>query len=377
MQFISPESTESKKKKDSKTPGEFRLNSQQIFLTYSQCPIEIDTIYSFLSKIVEIDKYIVAQEKHLDGNLHIHAYLLLKKKVNFKNPRVFDYLEYHPKVEGCRSWKKVVQYVTKDGKYITNYEADVLKKIIEESRKVCDIYKRAFEIAKEKGVEEGMKELETSKTYRDLLVHGEAIEKNMKKLRAEDNNVRYTIEQFKPLPFVWNRRKTLVLTGPSDTGKTSLALAMLPQCLFVSDIDDLREYNTGKYKGIVFDDMVFMPDIGTGKGGIDREKQIALFDMDHPRHIKCRYHNAKIPPNTPKIITSNLNIDNICLYSDPAIRKRVQHVEIRDRTFLDENEGTGVQTPVTTSTTASALDVMLPRMGHDEFLRANPFLADL
>lgn len=380
--------SKSKKTKNDNSKDGFRLNSAQIFLTYSQCPIEPSIILEFIKNVVaewELDTYIIAQEKHKDNNLHLHAYIKLKNKPNKRNAeRLFDFGEYHPKVETCRSWKNVIKYVSKDGNYITNIDEDELKKILLANTKVGEIYEKAFNVAREKGVEAGMKELETVKTFRDLLVHGEAIEKNMKKLRAEDNNVMYKLEDFKPIEFVWNRRKTLVLTGPSDTGKTSLALAMLPNCLFVSDLDDLREYNTGKYKGIVFDDMCFMPDVATGKGGLDREKQIALFDMDQPRHIKCRYHNAKIPANTPKICTSNLHIDNVCLYTDPAIRKRVQHVEIRDKCYLDSSDTISTnppQTPVVANTTTisngnnrwvnpinlggSALDALLDPYGTD------------
>ena len=148
---------------------------------------------------------------------------------------MFDYKGFHPNFAGCRSWKATVKYVTKDGNYIHNLDEEQLKKIILDNTKVGEIYEKCYKKAIEVSVEAGMKELETTKTYRDLVVHGESIERSLKRLRRDDNNVTYKLEDFKPLQFEWNRRKTLVLTGPSDTGKTSLALAMLPKCLFVSD----------------------------------------------------------------------------------------------------------------------------------------------
>lgn len=38
----------------------------------------------------EIKEYIVAQEEHKDGHLHIHCYLELDKKINVKNANKFD-----------------------------------------------------------------------------------------------------------------------------------------------------------------------------------------------------------------------------------------------------------------------------------------------
>lgn len=355
------------KKKNNDNPDKaFKLESQQLLLTYSQCPINPDEMLEFIKTVVEewgLDTYIVAQENHKDEGLHLHCYLKLKKKPHKNNAqRIFDYKEYHPKIEGCRSWKNVVKYVTKDGKYITNISEEELKKILLANTKVGEIYEKAYQKAREEGVEAGMKELETVKTYRDLVVHGETIEKNLRKLRGVDNNVRYKLEQFKPLTFEWNRRKTLILTGPSDTGKTSLALAILPKSLFVSDIDDLREYNSGKYEGIVMDDMSFLPDPITGRGGLSRDQQIALFDCDHPRHIRSRYQNARIPAMTPKIITSNLNIEDICLSNDDAIKKRIQHVKIVERCYRDEeDEIVGVSSsPLTTTTTTTTTAVVPP-----------------
>lgn len=357
--FVLSEAGESRKKKSSKSrSGEkgFKWESQQTLLTYSQCDVEPQELLEFLKKVTEkwgINTYVIAQEKHQDGNKHLHVYLKTEKKPHMNSAeRFFDYKGFHPKVEGCRSWKLVVKYVTKDGNYITNLSDEKIKEILLANTKVGEIYEKAYKRAREDGVEAGMKELETVKTYRDLLVHGEAIERSMKKLKGTDNNVEFNLEDFKPREWEWDQRRTLIMTGPTCTGKTSLALAFLPKALMVGDMDDLREYNSGKYHGIIFDDMSFMPDIGSGKGGVSREAQLHIFDYDHLRSIKCRYTNAKIPAKTPKIVTSNLHIDNVCLYSDPAIERRVQHVIISERVYND--------LPVTTRTTTTTTTITTP-----------------
>ena len=37
-----------------------------------------------------IEKYVIGQEEHKDGNLHLHAVVSMKKKCNIVSPRALD-----------------------------------------------------------------------------------------------------------------------------------------------------------------------------------------------------------------------------------------------------------------------------------------------
>ena len=63
-------------------------------------------------------------------------------------------------------------------------------------------------------------------------------------------------------------------------------------------IDALKEYKTGMYEGIVFDDMSFKH--------WPREAQIHLLDTDNVSQINVKHSIAIIPEGTPRIITTNL-----------------------------------------------------------------------
>lgn len=306
----------SKKKKG------FRLNSQQIFLTYSQCDTPTNEILDFISKKVELDKYIIAQELHKDGNKHIHCYLLLKKKVDIRDERFFDYKEFHPKVEGCRSWKNVIKYVTKEGNYISNYDKEMLDKIINDNMKVGDLYLKARSLAKDGKVKDSIIVLEHSKTVRDLTIHGNAIQKNLRSLAVKRKEPDYSIDNFS-INFEWDRTKSLVLWGPTNTGKTSLAKALLPRALFITHKDRLKDYDEDEYEGLIFDDMSFKH--------WPREAQIHIVDFDNDRQIDVKHGMAMIPAKTPRIFTTNMMPAEIMLADDGAIARRIQIEFIKDK----------------------------------------------
>jgi hypothetical protein len=74
----------------------FRLYSRQLFLTYSQTSLLKEDVLEQLYSIIEkklgfpfkqgIKEYIVAREKHADGNYHIHVYLKSNYRLNFSSP---------------------------------------------------------------------------------------------------------------------------------------------------------------------------------------------------------------------------------------------------------------------------------------------------
>lgn len=83
--------------------GKYRLNAQSLFITYPQCDLDHAAVLSALQAIVAskkwcLQQYIVARELHEDGNPHYHCFLKLDRKVNVKDPRLFDIQGFHPNV---------------------------------------------------------------------------------------------------------------------------------------------------------------------------------------------------------------------------------------------------------------------------------------
>lgn len=151
---------------------------------------------------------------------------------------------------------------------------------------------------------------------RDLFLQGDKIKSYLRSIgpRAATAQPAWELDSFGDLP-EWKDSTTLLLLGEPGIGKTSLACALIPNALFVSHLDALREFNPGVHGGIIFDDMTFTH--------IPRESQIHLIDFDFDRQIHCRYANAFIPKGTWKIIVSNRYKGEVLLVSDGAISRRL------------------------------------------------------
>ncbi|AYQ58880.1 replication initiation protein [Bitter gourd yellow mosaic virus] len=105
----------------------FLVSAKNVFLTFPKCPLSKDTMLELLKNIeCPSDKLFirVAQERHQDGSLHIHALLQFKGKAQFRNPRHFDVTHpncsatFHPNFQGAKSSSDVKSYIEKDGDYI-------------------------------------------------------------------------------------------------------------------------------------------------------------------------------------------------------------------------------------------------------------------
>lgn len=77
----------------------------------------------------KILQYVIAREKHEDGNYHLHAFIKLDKKVNIGDPTIFDVEGFHPNIQGARSNADVIKYVTKDGDWISNLTQQEIEQI--------------------------------------------------------------------------------------------------------------------------------------------------------------------------------------------------------------------------------------------------------
>jgi len=142
-------------------------------------------------------------------------------------------------------------------------------------------------------IREGL-EIVKKRKARDYCLHGDSIERNLKKAKTVSYSSKFLMGDFNRPQM--DLAKSLLFTGRSGTGKTQWALAHFKNPLFCSHIDKLKTL-TPDHDGIVFDDMSF--------DHWPPESVIHLLDIEVEREIHIRYGTVTIPAYVPKIFTTN------------------------------------------------------------------------
>lgn len=175
----------------------FKFNAKRIFLTYPQCNLEKEELLESITKIKEPITYTIGQEKHKDGNLHLHAVFIWGDKIHTTSATFFDVKGYHPHIKTIptvQALANFVQYCKKDGSFITN-EVQVLGK-------------RALLF---KGL------LDEGLTPDYVRRNPEVMQLNLNNLKQWLNFVRPNKVELKNLP----KKRHIWISGPRNTGKTT------------------------------------------------------------------------------------------------------------------------------------------------------------
>jgi len=277
---------------------------------------------------------IEAHELGESGTPHIQGYAQLKvplriaqvsklcPKAHFEVARGTPYQNFLYCAKGEQShaeWMELKDAGPKYGKNAEFLEYGTRPKapINAHKKKPCTTYNEALAAPT---VREGM-EIVQKQRARDYCLHGESIERNLRRTKVPVFKCKYALTDFNVPPL--DLSKPCFLSGLSNSGKTQYALAHFKNPLFVRHIDKLKQLGPD-HDGIVFDDMSFTH--------WPPESVIALLDMEEESQIHVRYGTITIPAYIKKIFSSNKK--NIFYNFDcdtdqiPAIERRYTRFNI-------------------------------------------------
>jgi len=100
-----------------------RIQAKGWFLTYPRCGLSKEALLDGLQHTGTIVEYVIAIEKHEDGEPHLHAFLKYEKKVTFRQDK-WDVEGYHGNYQVAKSWAAVKKYVEKDGDVLASIDTD-------------------------------------------------------------------------------------------------------------------------------------------------------------------------------------------------------------------------------------------------------------
>lgn len=293
--------------------GAYRLCTAQFFLTYPQCDgltkeIALEAIMIALDGHVK--RYLIAEELHRDGGLHLHCYIQTDEKREISDQRFFDIKHankiYHGRYEGCRSPKAVMKYCTKEGDFISDFYK-------------LDPWRRALSA---RSIQEAM-EIIKEERPREWILNYQRIMAGLQQAFPIRVNRRFTMSDFnmEPVPTdpAFNGNKCILLWGPTGTGKTNFALAHFNRPLLVRSKDDLKAFKD--HDGIVFDDFYV--------SHWPAPSVIHLLDLEFDAPVCTRYFDSRIPAYTPRIFTANTDNPFYDAPGNPATLEQIEAIERR------------------------------------------------
>jgi hypothetical protein len=325
-----------KTKKEGKNPEKrFRIRSKRLFLTYPQV-LNIPNLEELFIKSLNdsIDytgsgmEYLIAEEKHEDGTPHIHVYLEFETtqyinsrkplEVKLINPDTGEEVIQVGKYEPVKNKHKVLKYILKNIDLKTeeltlkntNMTLPILNSVYYDSPE-----EHLIAVIETKGLDESLSTLLTC--YKKLIIKkGTAIVTNlrlMNELKQKLLNKSLTkirdLSEFTNIPpeiFEWREqtppKTSLILYGPSNTGKTELAKSILSSMgrdvIFCRDRNMLRnESISSETSAILFDDL--------SMSHLSREEIIHMLDIENISHVRVLYAVVYIPAFVPRIFTTN------------------------------------------------------------------------
>lgn len=278
------------------TPRGFRIAAKKLLLTYSQVPLKLspEEVIDQLDRRIPIDRYVIGIEYHEDGNKHFHVVLIAKTRQDLRSTRAFN-IEfegetYRCNCQGIRYLAATVNYVTKEGSFITNM------KIGEEGAR-SDIAQLLRDMSDKEGVEETLRYYDQN--HPQLAMGGKSllqVERTLKR-RAELErsslavtkaalSTPYKVEDFKEIPKLekWKKngfQPTLILVGPAGCGKTQFVKALASEngwhMLLVNHKEALKNLSEAH-------DALFLDDISLDS--IDEHTLLALLETNDDRTIR-------------------------------------------------------------------------------------------
>lgn len=281
------------------------FNGKRFFLTYPQCEASKDDLFAFLLARADVQYLCVARELHEDGNPHLHA-CVEYATIQRHDKRWLDFQGKHPNKQDPRNWNACKNYVKKDGDFVeTHFEIDAFKpKLLE---KVNEF---------EKEIDWFAWCCENKITFQFADYFWRRTKNNLSTILESEHPGKMcsSLQEFKFNP---DLHSTLVIRGPSGCGKTTWAKINMPKpCLFVSHIDQLKEFKPQFHVSIIFDDVDFTH--------YPRTAQIHIVDFDNTRAIHCRHHIAVIPAGIYKCFTCN----EWPLSDDQAVARRIRKINV-------------------------------------------------
>lgn len=322
----------------------FQLNTKTLFLTYSQCPIPweefVQALFN-LPKLQHLDGYVVSREEHSDGGFHYHCLLSCSQPVRLRQQHLLDVcyegVTYHPNIQSPRDIKATYEYVTK-GEEIWE-DLGALERRVGGTR--GDTWASALSAT---DYEEACAIIQTNYP-RDWIINGDKIRSNLRHHFPEEiQQIQFPsfpaqsfnaptvltdwVRDHLNNPDKSARRKSLILYGPSRTGKSCWARSLGNHIYQTSQLSIPALLDKDDEDYVILDDF---PEDSLTRDPVFKGIWKNLFGCQPAITLRPLYKNARVVAwNIPIIWVCN----NLPEFPDPDwMRDNVIIVQIRNKIY--------------------------------------------
>jgi len=259
----------------------FRLSGKYFFVTYPKCPLEPQKGIPVFAKFKHYRCSVWGQERHLDGDLHLHAIVCMAERTNITSPTSFDISGengsvYHGNYQVAREPRAVLDYVTKHGNVFEDHTtvAELAQELAPGARKRTATEVLLNEMKEGKTIQQAAamhpEHLTFAMLHADRLTtfHNQTQLQEMKppktflrmentwSLPAADLDIARWMNSNLLNPTRVFGTKQLWLCGPTQHGKTTLVMSLQDafRIYWVPDEDFYDDYCDASYDLIVFDE---------------------------------------------------------------------------------------------------------------------------
>lgn len=129
--------------------NKFHLQAKRFFLTYPKCDVDKTFVLEWLVSQHHVHQAIVSEEKHEDGDPHLHVYLTYEKAKRISKADHFDIevaaKTHHPNIQTVKNMKDTVKYITKEDKEPAQHNIDFKSILAGKSSKFAVIAQSVME----------------------------------------------------------------------------------------------------------------------------------------------------------------------------------------------------------------------------------------
>lgn len=306
--------------------SKFLIHAKWLYLKYhNELPLK-DLLSTFQLKGLPIDEYILGHIE-LKGVVHTLAIFKLKKRSKFQNANFFDFFNTTGEYSSGKGKLDHIQLILSNNKFISNM------KIVD--GQLVDFKSFLVHLVRNNQLDLALEELNSNAPTKVITNEYSKLRNNLISLHSElFPSVSKGSFSFKDFDFPkeiidWfssSLSQSLVLIGPSGTGKTQGILALAHSHdlnpLLITEINDLKDFHP-KNKLIIFDDF--------SDKDFHPEQLKHLLDSETPCRIRVLYNSIQIPANIRRIWISNNDLFSSVRGEDSrAIFRRVTQVFIQD-----------------------------------------------